>query len=389
MFSERIREDQNPSGYAESAFHYLDGSARKEAIKIRDKVNDWFFRYPSDHRHELISAFRSDQDSQHYSAFFELYLHELLLRLGCVPDVHPLVDGSTKHPDFLVNHPLHGPFYLEAVLALEHNRKDMGRIKLRDEVIDWINDIESPDFFINLTIHGLPKAPVSKSKLRSMILPWLNSLEFNSVNHSYQQRDWINHPKLVFEEEGLQLIFKPIPKPASIRGNPRVRLIGSQFMPFRRSRIAEAIRNALSKKAYRYGYLQFPYIVAINVIGPRANKYRIAEALFGSIQSILMKDNEGDVAIEHLRASNGAILGPSGPRKRCISSIVFTTNLNPWTISQKELIVVKHPWSSNKHIGTLDCLPSISIIDGEFVEEQGTHAWELLDIKAGWPEEDS
>jgi hypothetical protein len=54
------------------------------------------------------------------SAFFELFLHELLLRLGCNVEVHPDPGtGSSRRPDFLVTDPDGQQFFLEAVLATD------------------------------------------------------------------------------------------------------------------------------------------------------------------------------------------------------------------------------------------------------------------------------
>ena len=51
---------------------------------------------------DLRQRFRSRDDEQFRSAFLELYLHESLIRAGYAVTIHPTVEGTTAHPDFLV-----------------------------------------------------------------------------------------------------------------------------------------------------------------------------------------------------------------------------------------------------------------------------------------------
>src|SRR5437868_6696833 len=103
-----------PAG--EAQFAYLNLSGRAEAARIREKVDAWFDGYPEKHRDELIARFRSAIDDQHHSAFFELFLYQLLLARGCkVLEIEPTLPHTTKSPDFLAENAAQERFYLEAV----------------------------------------------------------------------------------------------------------------------------------------------------------------------------------------------------------------------------------------------------------------------------------
>ena len=75
--------------YSEPQFAYLNRSARLEANLIRALLEAWFSRYPPAEAADLRARFRSSNDLQHHSAFFELFVHELLLKLGLHPQIHP------------------------------------------------------------------------------------------------------------------------------------------------------------------------------------------------------------------------------------------------------------------------------------------------------------
>src|SRR2546427_12592665 len=109
--------------YSEAPFVFLNRSAWPEAIRVRDQLEFWFGRYPATaadaarERRDLRGRFRSPNDVVHTGALFELLLHEILLRLGCVVFVHPSIPDSVRRPDFRVTPPVGDPFHLEAAVA--------------------------------------------------------------------------------------------------------------------------------------------------------------------------------------------------------------------------------------------------------------------------------
>ena len=116
LFSELQRTFEGPKPYAEPDYEYLDRSARIEAISIRETMEEWLARYPEPDRPDLVARFRSPDEVQHRGAAFELYLHELLSRLGYELTIHPPTPSKKDtRPDFLAKHESEGAFYVEAV----------------------------------------------------------------------------------------------------------------------------------------------------------------------------------------------------------------------------------------------------------------------------------
>ena len=66
----------------ESDFAYLNRSARPEVFKVRALLDCWLSEYPAGGQNDLVKRIRSSRKDTHVSAFFELMVHALLLRLG-------------------------------------------------------------------------------------------------------------------------------------------------------------------------------------------------------------------------------------------------------------------------------------------------------------------
>ena len=74
-----------------SSFQGLDQDDGPGATRKRDRFESWFKKFPPAGQKDLRVRFRSDDDHVHEGAFFELFLHELLNRLGFSVSVHPKI----------------------------------------------------------------------------------------------------------------------------------------------------------------------------------------------------------------------------------------------------------------------------------------------------------
>ncbi len=78
LFEDVKRTYTGYSAPQESNFAFLNRSALPKFGRTRTLLERWFHEYPAAHRTALGTSFRSDRDSQHWGAFFELYCHALL-----------------------------------------------------------------------------------------------------------------------------------------------------------------------------------------------------------------------------------------------------------------------------------------------------------------------
>ena len=128
-----------------SHFDYLNSSDREEAARVRGVLEKMFSRYPAEAQDALRARLRSIENNTHLSAFFELALHEILLKSGClILAVEPDLDETGRSPDFLAETFSGERFYLEATLATGRSQADEGADRRLREAFQAIDAVRSP-----------------------------------------------------------------------------------------------------------------------------------------------------------------------------------------------------------------------------------------------------
>lgn len=265
LFDDIERTYEGPSGYAEPEFHFLNRSARKYAANIRDVLETWFNRYPDSEKNDLYERFRSIDDRQHYGAFFELFLHEMLIRLKCKVISHSETNAdSTKLPDFLVTCPNGDKFYLEAVVSTNKSEEDWKRQKILNIVYDLLDKkYDSPNFFIGINILVLPKTQPPSKRICKFLDEHFKALDPDEMGE-IMKGGLHKLPHRTFEHDDWEIEFYPIPKAKESRGKEGSRPVGSKMGRVQKVMTGEFLRKALISKAKRYGKLEYPFIIAVN-----------------------------------------------------------------------------------------------------------------------------
>jgi hypothetical protein len=129
-------------------------------------------------------------DAQHISAFWELYLFELFSRLGFALQPHPNIEGSSNHPDFLVNEGNIPKFYLEAIVAGLPSPKDAGADARLAEVFDLVNTMQMSEWFLHVEYRGMPGTPPSVKELRKELDNWLASQDTSAIEATLKAAEW-------------------------------------------------------------------------------------------------------------------------------------------------------------------------------------------------------
>lgn len=382
LFSNRNRTDLAPRRYAEPDYEFLDRSARPEAIRVRNCFEEWFSRYPQSEQNEFCSRFQS---IQFVASSFELYLHEILLRLGYSVEIHPEnPTGKSTRPDFHVvgNH---AQFYLEASLCTETSDTERAANARMNVVYDTLNRLESPNFFLQLNIRGTPETPPSGRRLRTELSMWLAQLDPDSIHALLQAEGQSALPKYRFRHEGWDIEFLPIPKSHTSRGRPGVRPIGTMFFGARWGHTWQSIRDAVISKGSHYGGLQAPLVVALNVNSFHVDRIDEMQALFGQEQYILSSNHlESEPRME--RAQNGVWVGPTGLQYRRISAVLIAPDVIPWTVAVRNVCLYHNPWANYQITGHL-CRLSQAVLNDNVMEwHDGVHPKEILGLPDGWPE---
>lgn len=340
------RDYKGPRGHTESLYSYINRSSRPSMIRIRQLIEDWFFHYPSSSQGVLKKRFCSPDDIAHQSAFFELYLHELLLKIGFSFKVHPTVAERPTHPEFLVSFGEKRILYIEATVA---SAPDVAKHadKRQNIVYESIDKTHSPNFFIGVSVQGSPNTPPPGKKWRIALERWLATLDPDEAGRQIDSEGIGSLPSKTLNHDGWDVIFQAIPKSSEIRGKSGIRPLGLWFYEPQWCKEDEYIRNAIKKKATNYGNLDLPYIIAINVLSMFfRDTHTVMNALFGGEVISLHRLSGGNILEEFGRGSNGAFRGPKGPRNKRVSGVIICGNLLWGNITTANPILWHNPWAT-------------------------------------------
>lgn len=370
------------TGYAgrrpdEGQFNYLNTSARPEAERVRSAIQDWLQRVPVAHRGELRSRIRGS-DKVFASATFELFLHELCLRQGWQVEIHPtLSNGQRKHPDFLVEAP-NGKFYLEAVLASQLSDDQEAAEQRKNSVLRAIDDLPSPNFLLEIDPIGAPLTPVPAKRLKRELRQWLDSLDPVDIRERYENRGEL--PVFIFEHAGWQISFRPIPRKTGGQGRQTIGLLGGEV---RTVEVIPAIRKAARRKGSKYGNLDLPLLVAINVAEDWADVTQERDALFGMLQLWV---NPVAGITNTRRLPDGVWHGPQGPTYTRMSGIWLFRHLDMWHwASRGSNLIYLNPFANHPLSDDIRVFPHAEVVGGKIVEHAGTPFHQILGVPEDWP----
>ena len=146
------------------------------------------------------------------------------------------------------------------------------------------------------------------------------------------------------------------------------------------------IRDAVVGKARKYGDLDVPLVVAVNVRSHSLGAIDEMQALFGQERFVFDRDNlDAEPGME--RASNGAWMGRTGPRARRCSGAWLFHDVTPYTVSRRKHTLYANPWS---HLPLPDPLlmsvPRVQVVDNRIQRTDGEVMGAVLGLAEQWPE---
>nr|BDD47818.1 hypothetical protein 5 [Gammaproteobacteria bacterium] len=385
LFENKNREDQSHKTHIESDFEYLDRSGRLEAQRVRDFLNEWIGKFPENEAIELISRITSRDRRSFDSATFEIVLFAIISSLGGILEVHPeLENGSEMHPDFLVHMPNGDEFYLEAVLASEFSEAEKAAERRKNVVLEAIEKLDSPNFFIGINAEGNPDTPPRGKALRRDLARWLEGLDPDQVARDVNEQGHDRIPTLVWEHDGWQVEFEAIPIKPERRGKGQ-RVIGVQFYGARWANEWEPIRDAVRSKGGRYGEFTKPFVVAVNVDSGSLDRIDEMQALFGQEEFVFSRANP-DAGPEMRRAPNGAWSGPNGPQYTRVSGVWIFGSVNPWNIVSRKNTLYVNPWAQLPLPVSLLVINHAMANNGKMEWAEGERLSSVLGLSEDWPE---
>jgi hypothetical protein len=384
LFTDNPRSDHTPKQATETDFGFLDRCAWPAAAKVRALVEAHLQNYPQSEQGELVARLQSGDPRHFTSGMFELFLHEYLRCLGFTLTPHPeLPNGTSTHPDFLVKCTDGQRLYVEAVCASDDDGRDLPAEARKAVALQALDNAYHPNFMVAIDSSGDPITQPSGRRLATEVVRWLNTLDPDRIVEE-TANDYDALPEYQWSHEAWQVRVRAIPMKPEARGRPR-RLIGMRNFGAGWIDGWTPIRNAILNKGRRYGELDLPLVVAVNVDTFNLNPIDEAQALFGHEQFIFTAgEHQNEPRFE--RAPNGAWHGPKGPRGRRCSGAWLFSNLSPYTLARRRQTLYLNPWAHLSVPVNFLKMPHAVVDNDRIKHKGGATLREVFGLEEHWPE---
>lgn len=379
----------------ESYYAFLNRSALLKFQLTRDLLESWFRNYPAAHQNALRTSFRTNRDTQHWGAFFELYCHALLCQQNFIVDVQKVVDQSEGRPiDFLVSSSETPLFYMEATVAADANPVLANQRKI-GQLIDTLNTLNETNFQLSIEVKQESPENLPLSQIRTELHRWLQSLNPDVVAKQREMLDSEKHSHCTWTRNGWEIVFFAIPRDPEDRGTPG-ETVQYQMWNARRVEAENSLRNALESKADRYGVSTLPYIIAVDVLAIDSLGTDIGEILFGrEIALFNTLTEEITLARSPLLpnrpySEKGLWFSQEGPRNQQASAVLLVNELMPWSIAHKTPILWHNPWAEKSLDPALwqgpQIVPDMNASPPYMQLRDGKQAHEIFHLPSDWPD---
>lgn len=376
LFDQFDRTDGLPAKYIESLFGGLNRLDWKNAEKIRSLLEGWFVTYPGRYKKTLRPRFRSQRNSDHQGAFFELFVHQLLKQLDYKVQVNPTTRrGNT--PDFLAETTSGEEFYLDARVV---NPKTFQISPSEERVFDELNKLHCPDFWLAAKVRGMLLSTPPLKKMRHTFQQWIDELDYETVKNTVAGSEVPLSHSFIHGEWTLTL--KPFAKGEDHRGKPNTR----PFIPPPKAQFVDSTKpivQAIREKARRYRNLGSPLVVAVNALDlSGVDRSDILQALFGWSAVAEVPDSTRITPPPGI-LKNECLWNPN--KNTGVSAILLFNELQPNSIASAPICLYENPWASHLTPSSLRRVPH-GIVEGEIISwHSGESLRSIFGLPENWP----
>lgn len=345
LFDDIPRTDPSPASGQEDSFTFMNRVHQPYWAEIRCVLEDWYRRFPADEAVGLRKRFRSRRPGQHWSAWWELYLHELFSCLDFEITPHPPLPDTSRTPDFEISR---GGLraYLEATVVFS------GIVAEEPEAPAWLLDAvnlsDNAGFFVLIdSIESAGGERLRNIQVSKPIQEWLDGLDPDQVSEDYKTKGEL--PEYVLDERGWRVRFSASPVKPEARGKPGHRVLAGGPPITGMVDDVEQLHDKLKSKAGRYGRPEVPIITAVLCASSFMEQRDIAQALFGrdAIQ-LTPSPTGGPPQAAQIRQRNGFWMHESGPQNRRVSAVLTAVQLHPWTCTKAAPTLWFNPWADHE-----------------------------------------
>jgi hypothetical protein len=336
LFDEKERHNLDFAKNQHNTYDFYNDTAREAFVEVRDRLEDWFSRYPDSNKKQL----KRDLQTQFEPAFFELFIHELFYQQGFSLTVHPKIPDSSKSPDFLAKKG-DTEFYLEAKIAYD-DPYEKAAINKQKAIYDKLNEINSD--YHGICIEELYFLTTNQPKL-SRIKAFFQRVIDDYAQHSLTGvKDKVDSEAIlrrVYEDTDVKIAFSLLTFETKLIhtcvGEPPIVFLGG---------CEEQLKKSIIEKAYRYGKPDKPFIICINSLSYKNTSTEdVYNALFGNYRRVSIENVEN--LNQDFKTSPDGLFAIDSEFSCKNASGVFVTGVNEYNIPTARHWLVKHPYTKN------------------------------------------
>ena len=374
LFDDLDGTEREPGEIA-SRFESMNRSTRTGMENVRVELERWYSRYPDPCGH-LRSRFRAD--ANHDGAFFELFLHELFLRLGLSVETEPRTACGSRRPDFLVSGE-DGSAYVEATYLEQRFQPP----PLEAAVFDAINKLDGhvpPNVGVHLEVDGTLECAPAQKLITNQVRKWLNEVSADDVALGRDVTALLIPVDPKYGDWKLRLRAVPRNATAPVIVVGPVRECGGV--------IGKELRRAVTKKARKYQNLEHPLIVAVSHTSLGAEQKEVA-ALLGHEARRFPRNGGGNrgTAAERVRTGKAVWFdSDKGIRHPRLSAVMMFRELAPWTVANVSACLYLNPYVDVRVPRQLRTLGYVAGADGQLRWYEGARSTrDVLALPRDWP----
>jgi|SRR5665811_313543 len=344
LFDRLDRSNGSPAEAGEAQFEFLNRVAGDYWDQIRGLLEMWYCRYPVKERSDLRGRLRSDDNSQHNAAAWELYLHEIFTQLGFMVEIHPSLQAKDTHPDFLISKGTES-LYVEVLTLLEPeaNRQEERNVGL---VYDAINRYVHHDRFYLVVEQAQIGTTLPRLKpLFAQLNNWLHSLDYADLLSLSSQPNRM--PTTSWSAADWFFAFRVILVRQNRTKSRDNRIIDIEHARGRMVNDHEAIRERLRRKVQKYGPLVHPLIIALNYSRWTSGEDQLQKALFGYLDEGCEGMRTGIIPDTWPKSLRGLWTSKRGPSTTSLSAVFCAENHSLARPTEVQLTMWVNPWSEH------------------------------------------
>lgn len=277
LFEDKIRDNYRRASFGENIYNYFDNNQQTKIVEVRDLLNRWFENYPKESKIELQHNFKNS----FYNAFYELFIHETFYRQGYLLKPHPVLENSQKRPDFIAKKG-EEEFYIEATTVSFLSELETKSENFKEKFIEELNKMNSLNFWMGLKKLKFKKVNFPKvGRIRKELEKEISKI--NLLNTEIKENNTQLKHDLKFEDDNLLIIITLFIKSEKAKNHNDFRPIGIEFSPITikdATEDSDKIFKNFKKKAGRYGRLNRPFIICLNLAFNFNLKYDVDWAFY-------------------------------------------------------------------------------------------------------------